>query len=195
MEVLIVSKSFIFRESINVFLKNKFEGYKSNELRQLSEVNSINLKNIEFMIVDVENDSVDNLTTIKKMYNNIKIIIFDRAKDINNLHKSIKNKIDGYIIDLQEKEDLIYIFNRILRGKKYYDIEVEEQKVQSIDVLTNRENEIFILVGDGYSNKEISNELFISENTVKRHITSILLKMNMSNRKDLILYNKSKLKW
>jgi DNA-binding NarL/FixJ family response regulator len=54
--------------------------------------------------------------------------------------------------------------------------------------LSKREREILDLVGKGNTNKEVGEELFISENTVKVHLKNILAKLNLKNRQQLIAY-------
>jgi LuxR family maltose regulon positive regulatory protein len=53
--------------------------------------------------------------------------------------------------------------------------------------LTERESEILFYLGMGYSNTEIAEKLFISENTVKFHIKSIYLKLDVKNRIQALL--------
>ena len=52
--------------------------------------------------------------------------------------------------------------------------------------LTKREKEIVILISKGYKNLNISENLYISVNTIKRHISNIYKKTNVNNRKDFI---------
>ena len=63
----------------------------------------------------------------------------------------------------------------------------------SYEDLTERESQVLYMVGLGYTNKEIAEKLYISEHTIKKHVTSILSKLDMRNRKDLIIYTKNKL--
>ena len=63
----------------------------------------------------------------------------------------------------------------------------------SYEDLTERESQVLHMVGLGYTNKEIAKKLYISEHTIKKHITSILSKLDMRNRKDLIIYTKNNL--
>jgi RNA polymerase sigma factor (sigma-70 family) len=60
-------------------------------------------------------------------------------------------------------------------------------KQNIIKPLSDRENEVLSLVAKGYSNKEIAQELCISVNTVKNHISNIMKKMNVKNRNQLII--------
>jgi DNA-binding NarL/FixJ family response regulator len=61
----------------------------------------------------------------------------------------------------------------------------EEMKIES---LTKREHEVIKLVGHGYNSAAISSRLFISEATVRNHLTSILGKLGLSNRFELAVY-------
>ena len=54
--------------------------------------------------------------------------------------------------------------------------------------LTERELEILKLVARGYSNADIAAELFISDQTVRSHVTSIFSKLNLANRAQAVLY-------
>ncbi|MFC7687006.1 EAL domain-containing protein [Ureibacillus sp. GCM10028918] len=61
-------------------------------------------------------------------------------------------------------------------------IELAIQKIKKKNLLSTREVDVFSLIVEGLSNKEISEKLFISEHTVKNHITNILSKLNVSDR-------------
>ncbi len=63
-----------------------------------------------------------------------------------------------------------------------------DPETAKIATLTDREREVLTLIGDGLKNKEIANKLFISEWTVRHHITSIFAKLEVSDRVELILY-------
>jgi DNA-binding NarL/FixJ family response regulator len=71
-----------------------------------------------------------------------------------------------------------------LRAKDANKDEGESHKVAS---LTKRERELAILVGEGLTNKEIAKRLFVSESTVRHHLTSVFSKLGVSNRFELIL--------
>lgn len=66
--------------------------------------------------------------------------------------------------------------------------EEQEQESVKIGALTKREREIISLIGEGLKNRQISARLFISEATVRHHLTSIFDKLNVSDRLELIIY-------
>jgi two-component system response regulator DegU len=73
------------------------------------------------------------------------------------------------------------------------DISVEEEKksqeAAKIALLSPREREIVTVLCEGLSNKQIAGRLFISEATVRNHITSILGKLKLSDRFELAIYS------
>lgn len=198
MEVLIISKSFIVREALKIFFGYKFKENRIECLRDISEVRSIDLSNTKVIFIDIEKNNIEHAIAIKRYYQCIKLIVFDRENNEDMFIKSMSSGIDGYIADIAEKDDLDYIVNMILRGRKFYDTQSFEalinnqrnNKYDNINLLTNRENEVLQKVGTGCSNKEIAKDLHVTEHTVKKHISNILVKLDMRNRKDLIIYTK-----
>ena len=198
MEILIISKSFIVREALKMFFECKFEGSNIKCLRNICELKNIDISNANFIFIDMEKNNIEHAIAIKQYYQYMKLIVFDKENNKDIFIKSMNNDIDAYISDIDEKDDLDYIIGTILRGRKFYDTKMLEtlmnnnQKYDNINSLTSRENEVLEKVGEGYSNKDIAKSLHISEHTVKKHISNILVKLDMRNRKDLIIYIKEK---
>ena len=197
MGVLVISKSFIVREALEIFIINNFKNYNFNSVSTLDESKNIDLSKTKLIIIDIENDMIDKINDIIKVNESIKILVLDKISNINILKKCIKFGIEGYLSDISEKEELVYIINQIIKGKKYYDPSIIKDILfdniydNDIDMLTTRENEIFNLVVDGLTNKDIAKELYITEHTIKKHIRNILFKLDMRNRKELIIYGKT----
>jgi DNA-binding NarL/FixJ family response regulator len=102
---------------------------------------------------------------------------------------------------LKEKcvQDLISAIKQISVGQVWLDpavmtglvAEVQHKRdpeTEKIDALTAREREIVNLVCEGLKNKEIADRLSISEATVRNHLTSVLNKLELSDRFELALY-------
>ena len=124
-------------------------------------------------------------------------MILDSRKDIELFLKSVDYGVDGYILNIADKEEFIYIVKKILNGKKFYDSEllqysIPKNKATNEIYLTNREKNVLSYVCKGLSNKDIANELNVTDYTIKKHVSSILSKLNLRNRQDLIIYAKEK---
>lgn len=193
--ILLVSNSFVAKEGLNNLFKNEFG------VKEVIERGSINeLKNKDFIKVDlIFIDFIDNsYEKIIKMLRykslekqNFKIVILDKKQNKDSFLKFMNLDIDGYIIDLDNKEELIYKIKKVMLGKKYYDTDsmakiVKEGYIKGEGLLSRREKEVLKEVQHGYKNREIGDLLGISELTVKRHVTNILSKLELSKREDII---------
>jgi DNA-binding NarL/FixJ family response regulator len=78
--------------------------------------------------------------------------------------------------------DVLSDMTRSAKGKK------PDPEAQKIAALTNREREVIALVGEGIKSKEIAGRLFISETTVRHHLTSIFDKLGVADRIELLIY-------
>ena len=81
----------------------------------------------------------------------------------------------------------------VSRGRKYYDPGIMEMILNERDMLmgdnlTAREQDVLKELGKGSSNKEIAENLFITEYTVKKHVSRILTKLGLSDRTQAALY-------
>ena len=103
---------------------------------------------------------------------------FSNMYNENNVNKEKSDKIieDENNINKRKSEKIKENTNR-------------KKKIEGVyGLLTERETEIAYLVADGYSNKEIAEKLFISEGTVKNHLSKVLSKVGVRDRTQLTLY-------
>lgn len=195
--MLIISKSFIIREALSLFFSNRFKDYKVRCTKDLKEAEDYNLININFVFVDIE-QSKDSISDIKDVFSDSKIMVFNKDKNKEIFIECFKNGINSYIVDIPEKDELMHILNTVIKGKKYYDVDLLEEMIneragnnlEDSNMLTDRENQVLDKVSIGLTNKEIAKELYVSEHTIKKHVTNILSKLDMRNRRDLIIYKR-----
>ena len=94
------------------------------------------------------------------------------------------------IFDNKELEDAI---NKVISGGTYFSQElllnlIKNKTFDENIVLTKREKEVLELICKGYSNQQISEQLFISQRTVERHRSSLLLKTDSKNSISLVIF-------
>lgn len=117
-------------------------------------------------------------------------VSFERAKAMD---------VDGYISLEAHAEELIYALQVIQRGRKYYDPDIIDLLMQSqnktpvensrhVEQLTSKEREVLQKLGMGFSNRQIAENLFISENTVKKHVGQVLSKLHLNDRTQAALF-------
>lgn len=144
-----------------------------------------------------DESGVDFILAVKTKYPDCKFVILSSSSTAGDFDRAMHANVDGYILKDAFPEDIVYAVKTVLRGKKYFDpvfyekINTSHQALppeDSEDQLSPRESEILDYLGKGLSNKSIANKLFISENTVKKHVSSILSKLNFNDRTQAALY-------
>ena len=130
----------------------------------------------------------------------MKILILTTFDEDKYIFEGLKNGADGYLLKDLSSEELVKAIETVYRGNMLLQPSIAKQMVNAIykkgnplnkvnkdniKELTNREYEIALLIGEGKSNKEISDMLFITEGTVKNHVTKILDKLEIRDRTQL----------
>jgi len=136
---------------------------------------------------------------VKKAYPQIKVVILSVSDDVGDLITAIQFGAQGYLLKNLEPDDWINYLHALLgedselsremANRLLHRFRQDEQPVGMVpEVLTPREREIVMYVGAGKTNREISETLIISENTVKNHVKNILDKLQLANRVQLAAY-------
>jgi DNA-binding NarL/FixJ family response regulator len=121
-----------------------------------------------------------------------KFIVLTSSFQKEDFFKCQQANVDGYILKQAFDEDILYAFRVVTRGKRYYDPEVMKFQAQNgnspINGLSDRERDVLMELGKGLSNIQIAKTLYISENTVKKHISNILFKLGLNHRTEAALF-------
>jgi two-component system, NarL family, nitrate/nitrite response regulator NarL len=118
-----------------------------------------------------------------------------RAMHLGAMGLVLKEKAAEVVIKAIEKVHAGEVwFDRVMMGHMISQLSratitpKSKPEAQKIASLTEREREIVALIGEGLKNKLIANRLFISETTVRHHLTSVFDKLGVSDRLELIIY-------
>ena len=79
----------------------------------------------------------------------------------------------------------IYINKKSLQKSKEHSAEINHKKIKELEI-TTREYEVLQAISEGLSNKEIADKLFLSESTIKTHVSNVLVKLNAKRRTQAI---------
>ena len=157
---------------------------------------------VDLVLMDIRMplmDGVEATKIIKESYPKVKVLILTTFNEDEYIFEGLKNGADGYLLKDISSEELVKAIETVSQGNILLQPDIAKRMVDSIykedkrskkdnfKNLTKREYEIALLVGKGRSNKEISNKLFITEGTVKNHITKILDKLELRDRTQLAI--------
>lgn len=138
---------------------------------------------------------------IKRLYNNVKIVMLTMHKDSDYVYQAVSAGADGYVLKEDAERDLFVAMDTVRRGEVYISrlvaadswqdwmqIRGGHGQSQPYATLTLRERQILKLISEGRSSKEIGEVLFISFRTVERHRANIMDKLNVKKSADLVRY-------
>jgi DNA-binding NarL/FixJ family response regulator len=158
-----------------------------------------NNKAIDVILMDITMPVMNGVAAteiITKIYPNINILALTMHADEAYIMKMIKAGARGYILKDSSREKIIEAIKTVYNREKYYSNEVSlkligmllhEDKTSDF-TLTEREIQVIKSISKGNSNKEIANELHISNRTVETHKHNIFKKLNIKNTVELIRY-------
>lgn len=195
MNILVVSASFITRESLENVFKYTLNIGDVVLKEKLSDLTKEELLNAKLIFIELEERTTIELDLIKyvKLYSkNTKVIVLDRNKSEFIFTELVQSNVDGYIFNVKDKSEFIYNIENILRGKKVFESDlieniVHNKYINNMKLLTKREHEVLEEMAKGLNNKEIANNLYITEYTVKKHVSNIFAKLGFKNRQEAII--------
>ena len=189
-KVVIVDDHKIFGEGFGALLEsNNFRVLRifQNPKLALDYFKKDNNTNIVFCDINMPNISgIDLLKSIKKINNEIKVIMISMYTDKNIINKTFKNSADGYLSKNCSIDDIKKAVKNAFLGKKIKPKFTNQTKNSSDKFilkykLTDREKEIIKLILEQKSNLEIALDLDISKRTVETHRKNIMLKLEVKN--------------
>jgi DNA-binding NarL/FixJ family response regulator len=156
----------------------------------------------DILLIDIKMPILNGLEVtkiIKEKYPLIKVIILSVSDHVEDLFTAIQYGAQGYLLKSMDPDDwLNYLHSiiegsnsavRSLAGKLFYQFRDRGPlKIPDSSSLTPREKEILVLVSEGLTNKQVAEQLYIAENTVKNHIKNLLQKLDLENRVQLASY-------
>lgn len=196
MKVLIIDDHDIVRKGIAAMLGCDDDFEEIEEAGNLEEgMKKLTIYTPDIALIDVNlagQNGLDIIERAKERQIHTKFVVLTSSSRKSDFLRAKELEVDGYILKDSNVEDIIYAIKSIARGRKFYDAQITEQSKQDdrdkmLKSLTEREQEVFIEIGKGLTNTQIAEKLYISENTVKKHISSLLGKLGLAHRTEVAL--------
>jgi DNA-binding NarL/FixJ family response regulator len=203
-KILVVDDHIVVRRGLELLLTPKYGieivGEAINGLDAIEKTEQL-LPDV--ILMDVKMPQMNGIEATERIHNHypaIKILALTSYSEQDQIARIIKAGALGYILKDSSPEELIEAINQVASGNLFVSKQVANEFVtqlsddegktekSSLDVynLTPRETEVFHLLVKGHTNKQIAQELVLSEVTARFHVSNILHKFNVKNRSHLI---------
>ncbi|SES86964.1 two component transcriptional regulator, LuxR family [Natronincola peptidivorans] len=154
----------------------------------------------EITIIDLNlgrEDGLEIINQAQKRNISTKFIVLTSSQKKEDFLRAREIGVDGYILKEAFPEDILYGLKVVARGKKFFDPEIMQYQMRNnekddLEDLSPRERDVLEELGKGLSNLAIAEKLYISEHTVKKHVSNILSKLELRHRTEAALYINNK---
>lgn len=200
LKVLLVDDEPLLLESLEIILTiggMEVAGSARDGNEALSVLEKIKC---DIALVDINMQGMGGIELIghlKEDYPHIKILVLTTFYDDTTITKAIAGGADGYLLKDSGKDAILGVVSQIMSGQNVIDSKVmqrlaalmsgQKSEPDILKEMTAREKEIATLLARGLSNRQISQELYISEGTVKNYISVIYDKTGIHDRAKLIV--------
>jgi two-component system response regulator NreC len=170
---------------------------------ELLQLLSTNIQ-VDIILIDLNLPKIDGLTLISRLkhhYPKVKMIVLSMADHETYIMDAFNNGASGYLLKNVDLVELASAIRKVYYGYQYVCAELglqmfykvlnenkkkKEFKTSTIIELNSKEEEVLLLIAEGYSNQEIANQLFTSKRTIEGYRLNILSKMGVKNTAALI---------
>lgn len=207
-KVVIVDDQDILKEGLKMILGKEKDIEICGLASDGQEAYSIckwNMPDVVLMDIKMPNvNGVEATKNIKRDFPDIKVIVLTTFNDDEYIYDALKFGASGYLLKDATPDEIAQAIRTVYSGGALIQPDVAAKVVdrfsqmaqnnsirnidKRIEILTEREIDVLRLVGEGKNNKEISTELYLSEGTVKNHITNILNKLELRDRTQLAIF-------
>lgn len=201
--ILIADDHSIVREGLKQLLEleEDFEvvGQASNGMETIEKVKELNP---DVLLLDINMPVMNGIKALKKLKEDdidTKVIILTIHEDREYLLETMQIGASGYILKDSDSASFFKAIRDAYNGESYIQPKLAAELIKefnrprslrnkSENELTQREYEVIALIAEGLNNKDIADRLFISEKTVKNHVSNIFRKINVSDRTQAAIY-------
>lgn len=149
----------------------------------------------DVLVMDIEMPGKTGLEAAEELKTiglNCKIIILTTFARSGYFQRALKAGVSGYLLKDSPSEELVSSIRSVMTGRRVFAPELMDDMYSEENPLTDREMEVLELVADGKNTKEIASQMSITIGTVRNYISTIMDKLDVTNRIEAIKHSKQK---
>ena len=147
----------------------------------------------EICIMDIEMPVKTGLEAAEELNGlDCKVIILTTFARSGYFQRAIRAGVRGYLLKDSPSEELANSIRGVMGGRRIYAPELMDDLYSEENPLTGREMAVLELIADGKSTKDIADQLLIKVGTVRNYISTIMDKLQVTNRIEAITHSKKK---
>jgi DNA-binding NarL/FixJ family response regulator len=196
--ILLVDDHAILLDGIKNLL-DKEEGFNVVGLAENAEyaLEFLSKNDVDVVITDFNMPGMDGLSlvnSIKRIMPKVKTIVLSMHDETHLVKEILRSGVNGYVLKKDTHRELLKAIQEVQAGRVYLSSDINKILITNLQnpdegrLLTDREREIVKLIAKEYSNKDIAEELFISERTVETHRKNIFKKTGTNSLVGLIKF-------
>lgn len=201
--VLIADDHHVVRRGLAFFLRTQQDieiiGEAENGQEAVNLAKSLKPDVILMDLVMPEMDGIEATKQIKAEHPDMKVIILTSFSDQDHVIPALEAGASGYQLKDIQPDDLVICIKKVMDGESQLHPKATSQLLANlstkgnqeknrVEELTKRELEVLQEIARGKSNKKIASALFITEKTVKTHVSNLLAKLELADRTQAALY-------
>lgn len=203
--ILMVDDHAIFRAGLRLLLEADPHFEVVGECARISEAEgAVEEIGPDLVLLDLNFEDGNGLDHLPQLAAKCKILVLTAETDLAVHEECLKAGANGLVSKDAASSELFEAMNRVWEGDVWFDQRLMgkvlheltrpkadgpiDAELRRISMLSPREREVIKLVGEGLKNKVIAERLYISETTVRHHMTSILGKLEVSSRLELVVF-------
>lgn len=196
MNIQIADDHPLFREALTYIVEASFSAIDKQSNVQIQHsvdyketVEVLSIHPTDWLFLDLNmpgSNGLEGLINIRNNFPDLSIIVISANESQDIIQSCLAHKVSGYITKSTQPSDIEIAIHKILKGERYSPIKIDQSSVEKeslgLEKLTTAQLNILTHIGIGKLNKQIAQDLGITEATVKAHITQIYKKLNVNNR-------------
>ncbi len=202
MRIVVVDDHEIVRQGLKTLLEAEEDFSVVGEAGSVAEaVRRVGYESPDVVVMDVrlpDGSGVEACREIRSRWPGVKVLMLTSYADEEALMAAIVAGASGYVLKRIDSHDLVNNLRKVAAGESLLDGEMTDRLFRKLRGdepddpllarLTPQERKILDHIAEGLTNREISEQMFLAEKTVKNYVSNLLAKLEMSRRSEAAAY-------